>query len=71
VQALYQDLLHRTGGQAEVNAWLAVLPQRGRDGVAQGFLSSQEYRAWEVSDDYAHLLHRVRPSAAVVNFWTN
>jgi hypothetical protein len=72
IQSLYQNLLHRTGSTAEVNAWLAILPQLGRAGVARDFLSSAEFRAWEVEDDYAHLLHRTQPpSAAELNAWVN
>jgi hypothetical protein len=70
VQSLYQNLLHRTGSTAEVNAWVAQLPQLGRAGVAQKFLLSQEFRADEVSDDYTQLLHRT-PSGAEVNSWVN
>ncbi len=70
VQSLYQNLLQRTGSTAEVGGWLAPLPQLGRAGVAQGFLSSQEYRDLEVVDDYTQLLDRTQPpSAAEVNGW--
>jgi hypothetical protein len=69
VQSLYQNLLHRTAGNAELGAWLAVLPQRGRAGVALEILWSQEYRAGEVSDDYAQLLHRGQPSVPEINSW--
>jgi CSLREA domain-containing protein len=70
VQSLYQNLLHRTGSNAEVSGWLALLPQRGRADVAQSFLSSPEFRGAEVRDDYAQLLHRAQPpSAAEVNGW--
>jgi hypothetical protein len=68
VQSLYQNLLHRTGSNAEVAQWLALLPQLGRGGVAQAFLSSPEFRAAEVNDDYTQLLHRT-PAAAEVNAW--
>jgi hypothetical protein len=72
VQSLYQDLLHRTGDFSEITGWLAQLPQLGRSGLAQDFLSSPEYRAWEVGDDYAQLLHRSQPpSAAEVNGWAS
>jgi hypothetical protein len=70
VQSLYQNLLHRTGSTAEVNAWVAQLPQLGRAGVAQVFLLSQEYRADEVSDDYTWFLHRTG-STADINSWVN
>jgi hypothetical protein len=68
VQSLYQNLLHRMGSSTEVSQWVAVLAQLGRAGVAQQFLSSPEFRAGEVGDDYAQLLHRP-PSAAEVNGW--
>jgi hypothetical protein len=68
VQSLYQNLLHRTGNSAEVGPWVALLPQLGRAGVAQGFLFSQECRDWEVGDDYAKLLHRT-PSTSEFNAW--
>jgi len=70
VQSLYQNLLQRTGSTAEVNAWVAKLPQLGRAGVAQAFLLSQEYRADEVTDDYTQLLYRT-PSTPEVNSWVN
>jgi hypothetical protein len=68
VQSLFQSLLHRTGDTTEVNNWLTQLAQSGRSGVAQGFLTSLEYRDDEVGDDYGQLLHRT-PSAAEVNLW--
>jgi hypothetical protein len=70
VQSLYQNLLHRTGSTAEVNGWVAKLPQLGRASVAHGFLLSQEYRTDEVSDDYTWFLHRAG-SAAEINSWVN
>jgi hypothetical protein len=68
VQSLYRNLLQRTGSSAEVNSLVALLSQLGRAGVVQGFLSSPEFRAGEVGDDYAQLLHRTS-SAAEVNSW--
>jgi hypothetical protein len=68
VQSHYQNLLQRTAGTAEVSAWLAAMPQLGRAGVAQQLLWSQEFRDWEVGDDYAWLLHRA-PSTAEVSAW--
>jgi hypothetical protein len=70
VQSLYQNLLHRTASTAEVNAWVGAMAQVGRTGVAQALLSSQEFRNWEVGDDYAQLLLRT-PSAAEVNGWAS
>ena len=70
VQSLYQNLLLRTGSNAEVSAWATLLPQLGRAGVAQDFLLSQEFRDWEVGDDYTQLLDRkLPPSAAEVSGW--
>jgi hypothetical protein len=72
VESLFQNLLHRTGDINEVSDWLTQLAQTGRSGVAQGFLSSLEYRDDEVGDDYAQLLHRTQPpSAAEVNSWVS
>jgi hypothetical protein len=68
VESLYLNLLHRGGAWAEASGWLTQMPQIGRSGVAQALLSSAEFRAWEVSDDYAQLLHRT-PSPAEVNAW--
>jgi len=70
VESLYQNLLHRAGSTAEVNAWVAKLPQLGRAGVAQVFLLSQEYRAGEVGEDYTWFLHRTG-STADINSWVN
>jgi hypothetical protein len=68
VQSLFQNLMHRTASPAEVSTWVAALPQLGRAGVAQQFLLSQEFRDWEVGDDFAQLLHRA-PSTAELNAW--
>jgi hypothetical protein len=68
VQSLYPNLMHRMGSDAEIGGWLAMLPQVGRAGIAQAFLESQEFRDWEVGDDYAQLLERPA-SAAEVNWW--
>jgi hypothetical protein len=68
VQSLYQNLLQRTPGTSEVDAYLAFLPQVGRAGVAAGFLSSAEFRGDEVMNDYTLLLGRA-PSTAEVNGW--
>jgi hypothetical protein len=71
VQSLFQNVLHRTGGNDEVASWVALLPQVGRAAVAQGFLSSAEFRASEVSNDYTQLLDRPpgQVSAAEVYGW--
>jgi hypothetical protein len=70
VQSLYQNVLQRTGSTPEAGGWVALLPQMGRAGVANAFLSSQEYRTVEVIDDYTKLLDRTKPPAAAeVNAW--
>ena len=68
INSLYYTLLHRGAGSTEVAAWEGLLPTIGRAGVAQGFLSSQEFRGREVGDDYAQLLHR-SPSAGEAAGW--
>jgi hypothetical protein len=69
VQSLYQNLLHRTGSSAEISQWVALLPTLGRAGVAQGLLTSQEFRDWEVLDDYTQLLDNPQPTAAQLSGW--
>ncbi len=58
VQALYQVLLHRTGTDSEVAAWVTGLSWLGRQGVAQGFLTSIEFRTDLFEHYYNSLLHR-------------
>src|SRR5262249_51415115 len=64
VKSLYQNLLHRTGSDADVAGWVALLPQVGRTAVAQGFLGSPEYRGIEVTGYYKNLLQRISPPPA-------
>jgi hypothetical protein len=86
VQSLYNHLLGRTGSSGEVAGWVALLPFIGRAGVANGFLTSMEYRTIEIQELYGatlapvtsvasafpNQLHRsTPPSAAEVNFWLN
>jgi hypothetical protein len=68
VQALYRELLHRNGSDAEVAGWRSALPTSGRAGVVQGFVTSLEFRMDEIGEDYTQLLHR-SPSAAEVAAW--
>jgi uncharacterized delta-60 repeat protein len=58
VQALYRLLLGRTGTPAELAGWVANLPQLGRQGVALGFLSAQEFREDLFEAYYNALLFR-------------
>jgi hypothetical protein len=48
VQALYEFLVHRAGGAAEVAGWVGALPAAGRQGAALGFLDSGEFRTDEL-----------------------
>ncbi len=86
VQSLFSHLLGRTGSNAEVAFWVAMVPTIGRAGVANGILASMEYRMDEIQQLYGalpapiasvasafpNLLHRsTPPSAAEINFWSN
>jgi acid phosphatase len=44
VRALYSLLLNRDAGDNEVNFWLNVLAQAGRNGVVAGIFNAPEYR---------------------------
>jgi uncharacterized protein (TIGR03118 family) len=72
VQALFQLLLHRTGGTDEVAVFVNELPAIGRAGVALQILQSQEYRTAVVTGLYTSFLDRATPpSAAEVAGWVN
>jgi hypothetical protein len=58
VAALYQLILNRMAGSAELAGWAQALPSLGRSGVALAFLTSPEYRTAAISADYTNLLHR-------------
>jgi hypothetical protein len=58
VQALYLLLLDRTGEASGVAGWLGALPTFGRQGVALGFLHSQEFRTDQSEGYYNALVHR-------------
>jgi hypothetical protein len=58
VRALYQLLLGRAAGDGEVAYWVDVLATQGRQGVALGFLGSQEFRTDQFEGYYDALLHR-------------
>ena len=68
VEGLYQLLLGRTAGAAEVGVWVNALPELGLQGVAEGIEASIEYRTDVVEDYYAALLHRPA-DAADLNGW--
>jgi hypothetical protein len=73
VQALYLLVLNRTGGTAEVDGWVSLLPSIGRSGVAAALLASTEARGDAIALLYGSgLLDRsLAPSAAEVNGWVN
>ena len=58
VQALFQALLSRTASDAEVAGWSSTLPQLGTQGVALGFLQSQEFRTYQFEAYYNAFLGR-------------
>jgi hypothetical protein len=68
VQALYELLLHRAGGAAEVAGWVGALPTIGHGGAALGFLDSGEFRTDQFEGYYNALLHRPAESAGL-NGW--
>jgi hypothetical protein len=58
VQSLYINLLGRTGSAAELALWNNDIQTVGLAGIANAFLTSQEYRADNVSADFTSFLHR-------------
>lgn len=58
VQAMYTLLLGRTGSSADVTAWVGSLNQSGASAVANGFLTSIEYRTRLFDGYYTSILHR-------------
>jgi len=86
IEALYSILLHRSAGLTEIQSWVSRLPVLGRNGVANGFATSSEFRSDAVRTFYGDptlnplpfqpfwpdLLHRTSPpSTAEVNSWVN
>src|SRR5262249_41579637 len=68
VQALFLVLLDRTGLPAEVSNWVNNLPAQGHQGVARGFLLSQEFRMDQFEGYYNALLHRPGDQAGLNNW---
>jgi len=58
VQALYNDVLGRSAGPAEVAYWVNELATRSRANVAMGFLVSDEYRLKVIANMYTTYLRR-------------
>jgi predicted outer membrane repeat protein len=63
VQALYQVLLGRSAGSAELAGWLTALPGMGRAGVARAILQGSEARSDVFVGYYEALLHRPSSSS--------
>jgi uncharacterized delta-60 repeat protein len=69
VAALYLDLLQRAPSADEVGAWVALLAQGfTRSDIAQGFVSSPEYRGDEVEKLYRRFLLRDADPAGLSGF---
>jgi titin len=66
MHALYQLLLHRSAGSAEVAGWEGS--GLDRQGVALGFLQSTEYRTYLFEGYYNALLHRPDDLAGLDNW---
>jgi subtilisin-like proprotein convertase family protein len=72
IKALYIQLLGRAPGQAEITAWLNLIPSQGLYGVASSILHGAEYRGIVVKGLYLNLLRRqAPPSQDEINFWVN
>ncbi|HLJ97862.1 MAG TPA: DUF4214 domain-containing protein [Gemmataceae bacterium] len=66
VQSLYQNVLGRTGSQAEVDYYTQVLASvASRADVVQSFFGSPEYRNKLTEDTYQQFLHRDADSAGL------
>jgi Domain of unknown function (DUF4214) len=69
VEALYSDLLHRTGSSAEVAGFVQLIRQGvTAQQVASAFTSSPEFRTNVITGFYQNLLGRT-PAASEVQFW--
>jgi hypothetical protein len=71
VQSLYQDLLGRTPGQAELNNWTAqIAAGASPQAIASAFAGGVEHLSDRVIYDYQHFLGRT-PGTAEVNGWVH
>jgi hypothetical protein len=68
VRGLYRAALGRDGSDVEVQAWVRVIPDITRAGVADDFVLSFEFRANFVITLYNDILHRV-PVESEVQAW--
>jgi hypothetical protein len=58
VQALYLNILRRSGTTAELDVFRKLLPVLGMQGLAASFTGSTEQRTLVVTDYFKNLLHR-------------
>jgi hypothetical protein len=58
VQALYTDFMGRKGSEAELDAWVNLLPSLGQAGVAKDIIHSPESLTHLTDDLYVQLLGR-------------
>jgi hypothetical protein len=70
VQSLYLNLLGRTGSSAELALWNNSIQTLGLTGIANAFLTSQEYRGDNVNADFQLFLHR-SPSPTEISAFVN
>lgn len=70
VQGLYQDILGRNAVQAEVNYWVGVSAHASLTAIANGFVTSDEYRLGLVQTWYQQYLHRSCDGGSA-NYWLN
>ena len=71
VKGMYQDILHRTPNQAEVNGWVQALNAGVTPrAVAYGFAASAEREGLRVRGDYQTFLGRTSTQAEV-DSWVN
>ncbi|CAN5309676.1 hypothetical protein BH10PLA2_BH10PLA2_31810 [soil metagenome] len=68
VQALYLNILGRTGGPSELAGWYQQLPQLGLQGVASAFTNSKEHREKTVTKYFENYLHREPVGNEAVTF---
>jgi hypothetical protein len=71
VTGMYQDLLHRSPSQSEVNYWVTQLNNGATTvSVALGFAASLERETTRVQTDYMTYLGR-SASSSEVSYWVN
>ena len=70
VRSMYLAVLGRSGSASEVETWLVRIDQgMGRDGVARGFVTSEENRQRQVASYYQQYLHRAPDPVA--RYWVD